>query len=259
MRRRKRTRMIDIHTHILPKVDDGAHIVEEAYQMIEKAQKQGFTDIIATSHYMENQYEVDEGKRQKIIETLQHEIMKRGIEIKIHNGNEIYITPNFVTLIKEKKASTLANSRYVLFELPMSSKVTYLEEMIFEIKANGMIPILAHPERYSYVQKDPNFIGSLIKQGVLMQSNFASITDYYGKSAKNTLKTLLKANMIHFLAVDAHNHKKYDIIQEQIQKFEKIISKEQLENLTTVNPKHILDNTVLQIEEPKPIKRGLFH
>ncbi len=250
--------MIDIHTHIIPNIDDGAKTVEETYAMLEKAQKMGFTDIIATSHYMENQYEVEQVKRQAVVEALNRVTLEKGLDIKIHNGSEIYVNPNLVTLIKEKKASTLSGSRYVLFELPMNSKVNYLEQLIFEIQANGLVPIIAHPERYQYVQENPNFVVNLITKGVLFQANFASIGGYYGKRAKKTLIRLLKANAIHFLAVDAHNHEKYDIIQEQIQKLKKIISKEQLEQLTTVNPNHILKNLKLQTEQPKRIKKGLF-
>ncbi len=141
----------------------------------------------------------------------------------------------------------------------MNSKVNYLEQLIFEMQANGLVPIIAHPERYSYVQENPNVVVDFIKKGVLLQANFASISGYYGKRAKKTLIQLLKSNSIHFFAVDAHNFQKYDIIQEQIQKIEKIVSKEKLEILTTKNQRHILENTKIEIELPKPMKKGLFY
>lgn len=161
--------------------------------------------------------------------------------------------------MEQNKASTLANSRYVLFELPMDHMVNYLEEVIFEIKASGLIPVIAHPERYRYIQQNPNFVGDLIKKGVLFQANFASIGGYYGKKAKQTLVKLLKANMIHFLGSDAHQIEKYDIIEENIKELQKVITKEKIEELTMINPKHILENTEIQIEEPRTIKKGLFH
>ncbi|MBO5478813.1 MAG: hypothetical protein J6A04_03755 [Clostridia bacterium] len=251
--------MIDIHSHIIPKIDDGSRSFEESYKMFEQAEKAGFTDIIATSHYVEKHYEVDVVKRHAVIEAMNKVIQEKGLNIKIHAGSEIYVTPNIVELIQEKKASTLANSKYVLFELPMNNMINYLDEVVFKIKGSGLIPVIAHPERYSYVQKNPNFVGELIRNGVLFQSNFASISGYYGKTAKKTLIKLLKADMIHFLASDSHNSEKYDKIAENIQELEKIISKEKIEKLTLINPKHILENTQIQIEEPKVIKRGLFH
>lgn len=137
--------------------------------------------------------------------------------------------------------------------------VNYLSEVIFEIKASGLIPVIAHPERYSYVQNNPNLVGELIKNDVLFQANFASISGYYGEKAKKTLIKLLKANMIHFLGSDSHKSEKYDKIEDNIKELEKIVSKEKIEELTTINAKHILENTKIKIEEPKRIKKGLFH
>lgn len=251
--------MIDVHSHIIPSIDDGSSSFEESYKMIEKAKEAGFTDIIATSHYIEEYYEVDSLKRHSVVEAMNKVIQEKGLNIKIHTGSEIFVTQDIVKLIKEKKATTLADSKYILFELPMNSMINYLDNVIFEIKSNGLIPVIAHPERYSYVQNDPNFVYNLIKNGVLFQANYASITGYYGKSAKKVLTKMLKADMIHFLGSDSHNSKKYDNINESIKILEKIITKEKLEKLTTVNPRHILNNEPIQIEEPKMIRKGLFH
>lgn len=232
---------------------------EQSYNMFEKAQKAGFTDIISTSHYVEEHYEVDSIKRHAIIEAMNKVIKEKALNIKIHCGSEIYITPNLVKLIEEKKASTLADSKYVLFELPMNQTVKYLEDVIFEIKAKGMIPVIAHPERYSYVQDNPNFVVELIKKGVLFQANFASISGYYGRKAQKALIKLLKANAIHFFGSDSHDSEKYEKIGENLNELEKIISKEKIEELTKKNPGYILANKEIKIEEPTYIKRGLFH
>lgn len=146
----------------------------------------------------------------------------------------------------------------MLFELPMNYPVTYIEEIIFEIQANGMIPVLAHPERYVFVQKKPNMVYDWIQKGVLIQANFASISGYYGTGAKNTLKKLLKANMIHFLASDAHRHDKYVKIKDNLKELEKWISKEEIVKITKTNQEHILKNIEIKIEEPIKIKKSLF-
>lgn len=250
--------MIDVHCHIIPNIDDGSPDFEESCKMFEKAIEAGFTDLIATSHFLENYYEADSKSRQDFIDNMNKELVKRGLNLNLHCGNEIYITPNLINLIKENKASTLAGSRYVLFELPMNQRITYLSEVIFEIKANGMVPVIAHPERYVYVQENPNFVVELVKNGVLFQSNFASINGYYGNKARKTLIKLLKANTIHFLGSDTHRSLKYTMIRKDIKKLKRIISKEKLEQLTTINPKHILEDQEIQIEEPTYIKR-LFY
>ena len=252
--------MIDIHSHVIPKIDDGSKSFEESYTMFLEAEKAGFTDIIATSHYMENYYETDSITRHAWVQAMNKVLIENKVNLKLHCGNEIYITQNLLKLIKQKKASTLADSKYVLFELPMNNNVKYLNEMIFEIKSLGMIPVIAHPERYAYVQKNPNMLINLIEQGVLFQSNYASIIGYYGKNAKNTVKKLLKSNMIHFLGSDCH--KKNDIyskINEIVIELEKVLDKSKIEELTTINPSKILENKEIEISEPTKIKTGIFH
>lgn len=252
--------MIDVHSHIIPKVDDGAVNFEEAYTMFIEATEAGFTDIIATSHYIEDYYEADSIKRHAWIEAMDKVIKENNINLKLHCGNEIYITQNLIKLIKEKKASTLADSKYVLFELPMNNNVKYLNEMIFEIKSLGMIPIIAHPERYSYVQENPNLLIDLIELGALFQGNYASIIGYYGSHAKHTIKKLLKANMIHFLGTDCH--KKNDIYRKMndiMIELEKIVDKIEIEKLTTINPSYIIKNEEFEIYKPTKIKLGIFH
>lgn len=140
----------------------------------------------------------------------------------------------------------------------MNYSVAYLNEVIFEIQSNGMIPVIAHPERYDFIQKDPNMVYEWIQKGVLIQSNFASSTGYYGNHAKNTLKKLLKANMVHFLGSDAHQKEKYMQINENINQIKRWISEEQIVKITKTNPQHILENKELKIEEPIKIKKGIF-
>lgn len=252
--------MIDVHSHIIPKIDDGSQSFEESYNMFLEAIKAGFTDIIATSHYIENYYEVDNIKRKAWIEAMNKVLKENNVNINLHCGNEIYITPNLVNLIKQDKASTLADSKYVLFELPMNNNVLYLNEIIFEIKSSGYIPIIAHPERYAFVQQNPNMLIDLIKQGVLFQGNYASIIGRYGNQAKNTIKKLLKADMIHFLGTDCHRKNDvYEHMDNIMQELEKEINLEKIEELTKLNPRHIIRNEEFSIPEPIKIKMGFFH
>lgn len=252
--------MIDVHSHVIPKIDDGSNSIEETNEMLIEAREAGFTDIITTSHYIEGYYEVDSIKSHALVKAINKTLQEKNIDLNLYCGNEIFITQNLIQLIKDKKASTLADSKYVLFELPMNNIIKNLNEMIFQIKSIGMIPVIAHPERYSYVQRNPNMLIPLIKQGALLQANYTSILGKYGHHAKITIKKLLKSNMIHFLGSDCH--KKDDIykkIKESIIELEKVIGKEKLKELTTINPSYILKNENLEIEEPIKVKTGLFH
>lgn len=248
--------MIDFHSHIIPNIDDGSQSIEDTICMLEEAKKVGFTDIISTSHYIEDYYEVDEKKRKEYIDNIQKEV--EGINIII--GSEIYVTHNIVNLINEKKASTINNTRYVLFELPMNSNVLYLKNVIFSLLENKFIPIIAHPERYSFIQKNPNWLIEYIEMGVLFQANFGSIYGIYGKECQKTVQLLLKNNMIHFLGSDVHRKNSiYPKMPDILRKIEKVISKEKVYKLTTINPKLVLNNKKIEVDKPQKIKMGFWN
>lgn len=253
--------MIDIHSHIIPKIDDGSQSFEESYALFEEASKVGFTDIISTSHYIEGYNQTDSVTRHAWIQAMNEVLKDKQIPLTLHSGAEIYISQNLVTLIKEKKVGTLADSRYVLFELPMNTMVKYLDEVIFELQAIGLVPIIAHPERYQFVQKNPNVLLPFIEKGVLFQSNYGSLIGRYGKEVQTTVKKLLKANMIHFLASDVHKKNTiYYKMDEIMIQLEKLLPKEKIQELTTKNAQRILEDKEIEITIPNPIKnKGLFH
>lgn len=235
--------MIDIHSHIIPNVDDGARSVEETFNILKEAQEAGFTDVILTSHFLLNYYETN---AQELIfwkEKLQEVLKKQGTKINLHSGMEIYITNQMEELLENKKILTLANSRYMLIELPLATNVKYFDYVVYYLEAKGIKPIIAHPERYKCVQKDPDIVEEYIEKGCLIQCNYGSIVNLYGREAEKTIKTLLKKNQVHFLGSDVHRENRtYLIILDAIKKIRKIIGENKINELTTINPKKILQN-----------------
>lgn len=235
--------MIDIHSHIIPNVDDGARSVEETFNILKEAQEAGFTDVILTSHFLLNYYETN---AQELIfwkEKLQEVLKKQGTKINLHSGMEIYITNQMEELLENKKILTLANSGYMLIELPLATNVKYFDYVVYYLEAKGIKPIIAHPERYKCVQKDPDIVEEYIKKGCLIQCNYGSIVNLYGREAEKTIKTLLKKNQVHFLGSDVHRENgTYLIILDAIKKIRKIIGENKINELTTINPKKILQN-----------------
>lgn len=248
--------MIDMHTHILPNIDDGSNNIEESIEMLKEAQEAGFTGLVSTSHFIEESYNTTSKEREELINNINNKLILENINIKIYNGAEAYISNNLNELINKSILPTINGSRYLLMELPMNSEIIYLDEIIGSLKQNGIIPIIAHPERYSYVQKNPNMLAKLIEQGVLFQANYASIIGKYGKQAEKTIKKLLKSNMIHFLGTDAHRSKSVYIQMNIIlKKIEKLIGKEKLEKISTINPTKVINNKEIEIDEPTKIKK----
>lgn len=236
--------MIDFHAHILPNIDDGSASMEESINLIKEAEQAGFTGIISTSHYLQNYYECDEKERRRILAELANQVKVADAEAempKLYLGSEIYISTDIVELLKEGKASTINETNYVLFELPMNSKPLFAKEVVYKLIENGYNPIIAHPERYSYVKENIEFVRELKSMGALFQSNYGSVIGMYGSSAKKTLKKLLKEDLITFLGSDVHAVGQiYPKVPKILRKLEKWISHEKLKELTTLNAEEIL-------------------
>ena len=215
---------IDIHSHILFSVDDGAKDLSESIELLTKLESIGFSDVILTPHYIEgSDYNSQKEFNLNIFNQLKDEIKKNKVSINIYLGNEIFINDNIDNFIKEGVISSLNDSKYLLIELPFQNKINNLEHILYEIKCLGYEVILAHVERYEYFQKNPKLLDDLKEIGVLFQANYASILGYYGKSEKKLLKNLLKLNCIDFFGTDIHSINKTYVIDNFSQIEKKII------------------------------------
>lgn len=251
--------MIDFHSHIIPEIDDGSRSIEETMLLLKEAKNAGFNTIISTSHYLTGTYEFDESSRNQFLEVIQKGASNLNINIELKLGSEIYACYDIVELLKEHKASTINGTNYVLFELPMQMEMLNLKNIIYNLLGNGYRPIIAHPERYSYVKEDPNWLIEYLELGVLFQANYGSIIGMYGKEAQKTVKLLLKNNMIHFLGSDAHKAKTiYVKMPEIVQELRKVLERDEFKKLTRLNAQVVLENKEIYTEVPHKIKKGFW-
>ena len=243
--------MIDVHSHILPNIDDGSRSIDETFNLIKEAKEAGFEGIICTSHYMENYYETDRPEREVWINAIHENLKNKNIEMNLYLGNEIYMSDNIIKLLEDGKATTMNDTSYVLFELPLNVEPMNLYDMVYEMQQYKIVPILAHPERYSFVQTDPELIYDLIDKGVLMQANYGSIVGQYGKKAQMIVQKFLENNMIHMLGTDAHRQNTiYPKIPEILVELKSLIGEEKLNELTTINPELVINNKRIDIRKP---------
>ena len=246
--------MIDFHTHIIPNIDDGSRSIEETFNLIQEAKEAGFEGIVLTSHYIENYYETDVPERDVWVKAISDNLKIKGIETNLYLANEIYMSENMMKLLIDGKASTINNSSYVLFEMPLNAEPMNLYDVIYSLQENKLIPVLAHPERYSFVQKEPELINDLIEKGVLMQANYGSILGQYGEKAEIIVRKFFEANMIHFLGSDVHRQNTiYKKIPQALEEIKNIVGDEKLEEITTKNPKLALNNKRIEIDEPDDV------
>ena len=250
--------MIDIHSHILPNIDDGSRSIEETFNLIKEAKEAGFEGIVCTSHYMENYYETNRPEREVWINAIHENLENKNIDMNLYLGNEIYMSDNIIELLEDGKATTMNDTSYVLFELPMNAEPMNLYDMVYEMQQYKIVPILAHPERYSFVQTDPELIYDLIDKGVLMQANYGSIIGQYGKKAQMIVQKFLENNMIHMLGTDVHRQNTiYPKIPEIILELKSLIGEEKVKELTTINPELVINNKRIDIRKPYKVELTL--
>lgn len=196
--------MIDTHLHILPGVDDGPETTEEAVALARVLVREGIHTAIATPHYNDLFPPRSAVEIQERVSELQQVLDRQGILLRLFAGHEALIKPGLVDDIRAGRLATLNGSRYLLLELWDNTWLSDTERVIFELRAFGITPVLAHPERYRFFQKELERLASLLRQGVLVQITASSLLGMQGRTARRTAETLLERGLVHCIASDAH-------------------------------------------------------
>lgn len=198
--------MIDIHCHILPMLDDGARSVEQALDMLAMAYENGTDALILTPHMalpygFDNPYEKTKRYFQDFCEIVQ----RAGIPVQLYLGMELLYSSKSDFEQLQEELRTLNGSRYLLTEFFFDVAGSTILEAVQTIRQAGMVPVLAHPERYECIQTDPTVILQAQKSGACVQVNKGSFFGDYGRMAKNTVWELMERDAVDFIASDAHN------------------------------------------------------
>ncbi|MBQ1793263.1 MAG: hypothetical protein II006_01245 [Peptostreptococcaceae bacterium] len=243
--------MIDIHCHILPNVDDGSESLEESIAMAKIAESEGITKIVNTSH-CHFDFKYKKGNELKLeLEKFNQALKEENINIEVLLGNELYYTSDLIERFDELDFFSMNNSKYILMEFSPINFPKNIEDVIYEIKIRGYIPIIAHAERYKQVQEDVNIVLDCIKEGALIQVNASSILGKNGEKVEDTSKKLLDNNMVHFVATDAHSsNRRRPLIKDSYNYILKNYGKEVSEKLFIENPTSVIENRDINILNP---------
>lgn len=241
--------MIDTHIHIIPEVDDGAASLTEAVEMLKISKDEGVKEIIATPHFKEGlSLEADILEQ---FEKIKFEAEEMGITL--HLGNELYLCEEGVHGLRDDHVYTLANSSYVLVELPFTQYYPFHDALLYQIQQRGFRIILAHIERYQSFRRKPEMLEALMKKGIYGQMNARYLHER--KTRKQAFKWIEKG-YVHLIASDGHNTdsrkpemaKAYETVQDRFG-----IAAAEL--LFRDNPARIIDDVMLQTPEIDKKKR----
>lgn len=200
----EKRKYIDIHSHILPGVDDGAKDMEESISMLRQAQKEGLGAVILTPHQKPGRKCVSVNGILLRIAQLQNKLEQLHIEIKLYPGSELLYSHGLRERLENGSVCTLAQSRYVLVEFLPDENWQYIRDGLYDLTCAGYRPIVAHVERCVHLAADPEKIRELIDMGCYIQMNAGSIMGKSGFGMKRMARLLLKEEVVHFVATDAH-------------------------------------------------------
>lgn len=194
---------VDIHSHLVPAIDDGSKSMQESIDIIKEFKKLGFKKLITTPHIMQHRFPNTSKIILSGVTEVQNELVKQGIDIQLEVACEYYLDEHFMQLLEKRDILTFGDN-YLLFELSYAMKPANLLALIYEIEVAGYQPILAHPERYLYLHDNFTLYEQLKERGVLFQVNLNSFSGYYSKAVQKTAMKILENGWIDFIGSDTH-------------------------------------------------------
>lgn len=235
--------MIDMHTHILFDVDDGAKTIEESISLINEEIIKGVSHIILTPHFKITR---EKFKREKVLanfEALTEMVKERNLNIKLYLGNEIYLGANFYETIEKGNFFTLANSQYILIEFSLFDVTKNIPEICYEARTNGYFPIIAHVERYSNLYKNKGLLNEILNEGAHLQVNASAVINKESKESNKFTHFLLKNELVSFIASDVHNtHSRKFYLEEAYNTVKRLCGEDYCNKIFRNNQQKILSN-----------------
>ena len=204
----------DMHSHLIPGIDDGSPDMETSIGLIIGMMQLGYRTIITTPHVMSGMYQNGRDKILQGHEAVKLELKKRNIEVDFRVAAEYLLDDYFDSLLQGNEALLTIKDNLVLVEFSFVSAPIDYKQKLFALQIKGYRPILAHPERYTYFHHQPSIYSDLKNAGCLFQVNLLSILGYYGKQAARIAVRLFKENSVDLLGTDLHHYKHLQLLRD---------------------------------------------
>lgn len=223
---------VDMHSHLIPGVDDGAKNMEDSLAIISEMRALGISHIITTPHIMSDLYPNTKEDLESRVLDLQQALILHKIDVTVQVSAEYYLDEHFLDLIRKKELMPFGDN-YVLFEMGFVEKSPLLQKAIFELQSADYKPILAHPERYTYLHHSPEIYSELRDQGVHLQVNINSFTEHYSPQVKKIAEFLVDNELISFLGTDCHHLGHIELMKKALKsaKLHHLVAKKNLLNM----------------------------
>ena len=224
---------VDMHSHLIPGIDDGAPDLETAISLVKSLKELGFSRLITTPHIMSDLYPNTNTDILEGLARLRKGLQEEGMDINVDAAAEYLMDEGFAEKIESGNLLTLGRNK-VLVEMSFISAPPNLKTLLFNLQLKGYSPILAHPARYQYYHNDFGQYERLRDRGCTFQLNILSLTGYYGKAIKQIALKLLKNNMVEYLGTDLHNDRHLEHLQQALNssKFTKLLEQYSFQNAT---------------------------
>lgn len=254
-------RMIDLHTHILPGMDDGARSLIESLEMVRIGYRDGVRTMVATPHTLNGRYQNDRApiltKVQELNDALiQSDIRNLKSEIKILPGADVYFCKEIFLQLEQGSLTTVGDGGTHLFlEFPPQGIPYRAEDVLFQLLAKGIRPIISHPERNLEIRQRPERYYEMIRMGCLGQVTAMSLTGDFGPRVKRLAEKLLTSRLVHLIASDAHStHKRPPILSDAVRAAKKIVGQDEARKMVTEYPQAVLEGRRPDMPEPLPLR-----
>ena len=255
--------MIDLHSHILPGIDDGAPTLEVALEMARLAVADGIKTMACTPHIYPGMYLNDAQGIQGARDVLQAELAAQGINLQLVIGADVHLVPDLLEGVRAGRVPTLNGSRYLLLEPSHHVAPPRFEESVFQLVAAGYTPVITHPERLTWIETHHDVFVAMIRQGAWMQITAGALTGAFGKRAKYWGERFIGEGHTHILATDAHSStRRRPCLSEGLAIAERLLGKEEAARLVHDRPQAILDDLapskVAPLPDVAPVRQGLL-
>lgn len=223
---------VDMHSHLLPGLDDGLQEMEQTLAFVKELQQLGYKKLICTPHILSGVYENSPQTILPKLELVRTAFAENNIDMQVEAAAEYMVDADFENYVNEGKQLLTFGKNLILIEMSYAAASNNIEQVIFQLRVKGLQPILAHPERYGYYYPNPQQYERFIDLGCYLQINALSLLGYYGDPAKNIAQNLLKKNQVSFMGTDMHHENHLAALKTLVSKkhFYKLFENIQLKN-----------------------------